>query len=309
MKAKAHKKITAKVVDIFKQHRQSSFGEKLDTYGGDIVEGSVEADIFPIFERATNWHFYKENELLKATKIGLVMVHPTSDYILGKRINQLHDHISNAKNATSSYVKDNELEDAFELTGRALHHIQDMSTPSHITPIYHGPDFPFNQVDGALIVPDHFENFSAERKVIIPLLEAIDISKNEFDQIENEADISLSGLYDDAAKRSLNSLFDDPASNFIEGVVNDNPSPVPLSMFWQKHSLNPAGGKIAGFGSFGPLEKAFDNPDEVVLDDDGNSYHFQTNALENFCSLLLNKMVRDSIRGLFIVEKMMQEVD
>ncbi|MDT8376247.1 MAG: hypothetical protein RQ867_05830 [Mariprofundaceae bacterium] len=311
MKPEAHREITAKAVDIFTTRSRSGFGQKLSTYADDVAKGSVEADRFPVFDRATNWHFYRENKLLKATRFwGLFMVHPTSDHILGKRVKSLSQHIQQAESAPTPDKKDRALRRAFELAGRALHHIQDMSTPSHITPIYHGPDLPFNQIPGAWSVTDHYEEFTAGKTVMRSGLGKVTVSEDEIDRIRSRAaGISLTGLYEEAAKRSLDIIFNDPASSFIDCTVNGKPSRIPLTMFWQKHSQSPDGGRVAGFGSFGPLEKVFDNPGRNIRDGDGNSYSFEADTLEKFCEQLFRKMVQDSLLGLFVVEKMMQSVN
>ncbi len=307
MKAKAHKIITTKVLSIFKQHTQGVFHKRVEKFSSDIVDGSVEADIFPIFERATNWHFYHENSTLAATKIGPVTVYPTSDHILSKRVEQLHGYIAKAKDATSTAKREDALEEAFELVGRALHHIQDMSTPSHITPIYHGPDFPFNQVEDALIISDDFENYTADQALLSRLLNQVTISKDEFEQLRTQAKTSLMDSYEDAAQTSLFTLFGDNAAG-ISGMIDGKASQIPCSMFWQRHAQSPADGKIKGFGSFGPLAEAFAEPGKAITVD-GKSYQIAESALEAFCSTLINKMVRDSIRALFVVESMMDKVD
>jgi len=308
MKAKAHKKITQKVLEIFKQYCQGNFVKKLEKYGAEIVDGSVDADKFPIFERATNWHFYKENNKLKPTKVGPVMVHPTSDHILNKRVSQLEECITAAREADTPATRDDALEEAFELVGRALHHIQDMSTPTHITPIYHGPDFPFNQVDDALIISDHFENYSSDGELMNRVLDSISITEEEFEYLRSGARASFIDTYVDAAKESLSYIFENDAENYMEGMVDGKPAQLPFSMFWQRHQQTPADGRIKGFGSFGPLEKMFDEPGEPI-EVEGKTYRVLPQALEDFCTVLMNKMVRDSLRALFVAETMMKGVD
>ena len=308
MKAKAHKKITNKVLSIFQQYSKGSFHSKLEKYGKEIVEGSVEADIFPIFERATNWHFYQENNTLKPTKVGPVMVYPTSEHILNKRVSQLEAYITTAREPDTPGTRDDALEEAFELVGRVLHHIQDMSTPTHITPIYHGPDFPFNQVDDALIISDHFESYSSDGELMNRVLDNISISTDEFEQLRSEAKSSFMDTYVDAAQESLSFLFESDAEHFMAGLVDGKPEQIPFSMFWQRHQQNSADGRIKGFGSFGPLEKMFDEPGHPI-EVDGKTYRVLPQALEDFCSVLMNKMVRDSLRALFVAETMLKGVD
>jgi len=309
MKGKAHKQITRKAVEVFTEHQQSDFGKLLKHYDGDVVEGSVEADLFPILDRMKNWHFYRENDHLQPMDSVLGTVYPTSDHILAKRIAQLKECIVKANGTTSAYKKDNALEDLFEFTGRALHHIQDMSTPSHVTPIYHGPDFPFDQVENALIVKDHYEDFSAKKEILMPLVDAVTVSKDEFDIIAaGVGGSTLLDIYEEAAQSSLSIIFEDYSSNFIEGKINGQITEIPLSLFWQKNDASQDRGRIKGFGSFGPLSLCFADPGITVLDDDGNSYSVETAALKALYDRLLNKMIRDSLCGLFVVEKMMAGV-
>lgn len=307
MKAKAHKKITQAAIKIFTQQRQSDFTQMLHKYGDEIADGSVEADIFPIFERATNWHFYRANDTLKITEIAGIKVYPTSDHILKKRISQLAICVTQIEDESNKHVIHERFEDAFELVGRALHHIQDMSTPSHVSAIYHGPDFPFNQVDGALIIPDHFESFSAQNHVLSSILENVHVSNKELAQLQKEASASFLDTYNSAAKNTLQFLFDDANTSFIEGTIDGQTANIPLSMFWQQFHQHDAKGKIKGFGSFGPLAKCFDNPEQSIVVD-GQTYQVTSNALIALCSILINKMIRDSLRALFVAEKTMLKV-
>ena len=306
MKAKVHKKITRKALELFLRYSDDAEKTRFEIYRDDIVQGSVEADYFPLSDRATNWHFYKENSLLEPTKIGAIKVYPTSDVILAKRLSQFRENIAMARKL--EVLGDDAREDAFEYAGRVLHHIQDTSTPSHVTPIYHGPDFPFNQVDGALIVPDYFEDYTAKSGRLNRLIDLLDLSQEDFEGLRSELPDSVMSLYETAATESLDLLFEDIPTSFIEGVVDGEVTPIPLSMFWQRNEQAPANGRIKGFGTFGPLHRFFANPDQTI-EVDGKRYAVSEAALDKLCQTLFEKMLRDSVQALILLAKMIPDAD
>lgn len=97
----------------------------------------------------------------------------TSENILNKRIKEFEELVE--KNSFKRYNK----------FGRILHHIQDMSTPSHVLPIYHGPKFPLYLSPKK--IEDYFETFMCKnndnitlKNVHIPLSDNSDNNINSF---------------------------------------------------------------------------------------------------------------------------------
>jgi hypothetical protein len=300
MKGEAHKKITAKVIGIYTNHSNSRFAALLKKHQREVIKGSRDADYYPAGDRMRNWHFYRENNnhLLQPTRIAGISIHPTSEKILNKRISQLEHQVQKLNTVRSDLLREMAVVNIMERAGRTLHHIQDMSTPSHVTPIYHGPDI-FNQVDDAFSIKDHFEEYTCKK--IKPILKSISITADEFDETLERGDRSLSDIYVQAGEESLEYIFNNPNSH-LAGKVDGIPDNIPLTMFWQRHSQTPDNGKIDGFGTFGPLGDHFGNAD-AGIDVDGDEYTFEDAAFRNLSTHLIRKMVVDSLRGLSVLER------
>ena len=134
MKAEDHARITGEAIRQFIKYSRSPVTATLLRYSRLVQQGAKDADTRPLYTRATNWHFYNgnlEQDTVKKTIWPFhepLVIHLSSNHILQRRVKELEQEI--AKNS---------IEDALLLVGRILHHIQDMSTPSHVVPVYHGP--------------------------------------------------------------------------------------------------------------------------------------------------------------------------
>lgn len=82
-----------------------------------IIVGSAQEDA-PSWQRISNWHFFRSNDQMPIWR--------------GFRFDSRG--ASRRCRSSCTCVRPR----SYELIGRLLHHIQDMSTPSHVTPIYHG---------------------------------------------------------------------------------------------------------------------------------------------------------------------------
>ena len=139
------------------------------------------------------------------------------------------------------------------------------------------------------------------------ILDNINLTQDIISQIQTETHASFLNLYQNAAQQSIHLLFNDTAANFVEGTINGESAQIPLSMFWQTYAQQPADGKIKGFGSFGPLMECFAHPNKVIVID-GDDYYVGFPALEKVCKRLIHKMIKDTLRGLFIAEKTIPNV-
>jgi len=216
MKPGDHQKITRKAVELFMAHDQGDFSALLQRYIDDIIDGSKDADTKPLHIRSTNWHFYRANDLLQPIRIKILglmplTIYPTSDHILKLRIEQLQKECR--KGAS---------DDLFNLAGRILHHTQDMSTPAHVVPVYHGLDV-LDFVEDAINVHDSFEDHS--ETISEQTLVSMDIDATRFNEIvANPCD--LFSNYDTAARRTLELLYEDSTSTFsatVNGEENSYP--------------------------------------------------------------------------------------
>jgi len=121
MKPAAHKHITKLVLISFKFNLRFSPREIKW-----ILRGTSLEDWWSPRQRIRNWHFYKSNDFIKNREYFLLgKSYTTSERRVEKLISKLKSKSGNRKR--------------FITLGRIIHHIQDMSTPSHVVPIFHGP--------------------------------------------------------------------------------------------------------------------------------------------------------------------------
>jgi len=160
----------------------------------------------------------------------------------------------------------------YERLGRVLHHIQDMSTPSHVLPIYHGPD-----------VSDHFETFVEEHDCKIT-------SNHLVSPTSIEDKTTLVKIYENAATEMLKHLSEDG----FDVVNGETTTHLPYSVFW-KHYTEEEYNKIKGFGVYDERHKYF--VDKNLLENNPHGITEQTllsiqeqvtsRAIVNTCKALL----------------------
>ncbi len=292
MKPGDHQKITRKAVELFMAHDQGDFSALLQRYIDDIIDGSKDADTKPLHIRSTNWHFYRANDLLQPIRIKILglmplTIYPTSDHILKLRIEQLQKECR--KGAS---------DDLFNLAGRILHHTQDMSTPAHVVPVYHGLDV-LDFVEDAINVHDSFEDHS--ETISEQTLVSMDIDATRFNEIvANPCD--LFSNYDTAARRTLELLYEDSTSTF-SATVNGEEKQLPWSLFWQQWTPDlHDDASLHGFGQYGILGKHFGQTNIHV---NGDHYHIPADVYDAFYRQQIGKMLEDSIRALAQTRQMM----
>ena len=242
MKAKTHADITHLALDLLCQGQATADILTLcqdEVLRDWVVRGVKAEDDWWVPKRLLNWHFYPANSVI-AKETRRVMgwkLRPTSQWIIRQRQNELFKKIDQREPAKKIYV-------AF---GRVLHHIQDMSTPSHVVPVYH-----------AASPADPFEAYLVTNwKRIASALQRLDFTPIQGDD-DNEDFISA---YDRAAERVLQSL--SPESDvFPVRLCTGSDVTVNASAFWKSYEQTPKSSKIPftlnGFGSFGPIGKGYD---------------------------------------------------
>ena len=217
MKPVVHKRLTRVAIELC----GDTLSQTMREHAKAIVRGSVYEDDVTL-ERLLNWHFYRSDDSpISRRRWGIVR--PTSEHIFIK-------HIQALKRAP----RDNEAR--YLLLGRLLHHIQDMSTPSHVLAIYHGPGN-----------PDPFETFVEDHLCAI--------SGEGIDPPTPPADFWA--LYQKAARETL--AYVDGGS--FEIVRENGRERLKFSEFWKtwEEKEDPM---RRGFGTFGPLSECFDRFDD-----------------------------------------------
>ena len=219
MKPKTHKRITKLALELCKD----ILSPKILEHSSVIIQGSDDEDTTEPLKRGTNWHFYRTKES-KIPKRVRLFFKTTSEDILNERIDAM---MSCDKNSDMFY----------NYLGRIIHHIQDMSTPSHVIPIYHGPKVPLKLRWG--MINDHFETFMEENDCRISIKDV-------------DTQISIDGIegYEDIYIKSA----DDMLNNILK--VDEDITDRHYSLFW-KHHTEKEYSKIKGFGVYGECHNYF----------------------------------------------------
>jgi len=258
MKPATHKTITRLAIELCTDRLSLDMQEMINQ--DSVVQGSADEDTKNLVQRATNWHFYRASEVIPKKK--RLLFKPTSEDILKIRITEI----------TNTPEKYNQL-------GRILHHIQDMSTPSHVLPIYHGPKFPL--MFSYRVIEDYFETFMYEHddKILknnITELPAIDGIEGFFN------------IYDNAAKEMLQIL---KGGFKIDNNVDS--ATLPFSLFWKSY-LEEEYNKIKGFGMYGEYHTYFKR-DGLLKD---NPYSITEHTLLNIQSTITDHAILNTCKAL-----------
>lgn len=240
MKTTTHKTITRIAIELCKDFLSSEIFENRCS----IIQGSEDEDTTQRKKRATNWHFYRDinrhSPIPRYIKILKINFYPTSENILDDRILEMKN-------------PNNKKERKYNYLGRILHHIQDMSTPSHVIPIYHGPKAPLSI--SIKMIDDHFESFMERNDCRV--------STKDILSLPNISGItSFVQIYEESANDMLKKILkvDEPIGNR------------PYSHFW-KHYTEKEYKKIKGFGVYGESHKYFkkrglpkNNPEGITME-------------------------------------------
>jgi hypothetical protein len=278
-----HARITKKAISMYLQHAGATSNAHLfDDYKLAIVSGCAIEDVFPPYERLKKWHFFPENVELKslgrrkALGITFENVDPTSRRLCLERADQLARECLNGPS-----IK------LFWLVGCVLHHVQDMSTPPHVVPVYHEP---FSR--------DSYESYSV--KSTPKRLETVHVSSSEFSQLKAQLTRSFN-LYDEAARATLDYIYDYTSRSFsvsINGEVRE----VGCDEFWKRcsqHSLGPHVKGGAGFGCYGSLGQHFG---KTRFKRERDEYEVEAAVFERVHGDLVHKAVEDSLKVLMFAD-------
>jgi len=219
MKPINHKRIT----EISLNFCKDKINAKILEYKNEIIQGSADEDETQLLSRALNWHFYRQENSPTPKKVKFIF-YPTSENIFQKRIKQ--------------FQSEKDLKKKYNILGRIIHHIQDMTTPAHILPIYHGPGLPFYW--NKIFIDDYFENFLAKNN---NLIEVPEINLENLEKFESFWD-----AYHKTAETTLSEIL----------KINLPSEKRPYSKFW-KHWTEEEWDEVSGFGIYGNEHQKFQN--------------------------------------------------
>lgn len=277
MKADDHGLITAKAVDLYAGCTNSAMARSAQSHSQRIVQGARDEDATPVFRRMTNWHFFRENGLLAPCKIMFCTVHPTSEAVLASHVDAL------LRLPPLS-------EEAWSCLGRIVHHIQDMSTPAHVTPVYHD-----------MRIKDSFESHTSPR---VPQVLRDMICPGDMADVMGACEaMTLEELYEDAARRTLTRLFEGPG---LTVSVNGRPETATWDWFWERHhvhtrySTGQTHTSVPGFGRYGAPGLHFG---ETAFQVGTETLRILETVYQELLAVVVEKAVCDTMAALAIVDR------
>jgi len=289
MKPGDHRKITDYTISNFSNEFSGTFKDLITEEKDHILNGSEYEDMFfhgMGLKRLFNWHFYssEESEYLNYFKLfGLVKISPSSRDIMKFHSANFKDHVA----------KKTEKKKLLVLLGRILHHIQDMSTPSHVIPVYHSVSFMPKTFEPT---PDMFEEFS-HKNIDSFLLKLGDVKIHSYCNDYN----CFTEIYHEAAESTLEYLESD--ESFLTAEVDGDKKQVSTELFWKKYVSTGSENKsvAAGFGEYGPFAHQF-GEETIKGEYCCRQYVIKFNDYIEIYEYCLKKMVLDSIKCLKFAE-------
>ena len=270
MKAETHKLITKIALNAFIQEKGEGHADVFgnENYRQCIIEGTDWEDALS-FHRLVNWHFYPANDLLRIPLWGFVLAN--SSHIVEERQRELLSEIQHGLS-----------ERLFTRFGRLLHHIQDMSTPSHVVPVYHGPG-----------IPDPYEDYlTHDWDYLSQSNDATWMAMHEIDP-----PVQFTNLYVSAAQATQTAL--SPATMTVNVMIDGVDTQVDTRLFWLTHEQ--VEGKSPkhydhGFGGFGILGEHFGDTHTTRV----GTHEYQISLREFRCiaATFINKAIGDSLTAL-----------
>ncbi len=221
-----------------------------------ILDGSAGEDA-PSWQRLSNWHFFRSNDEM-----------PTGHwprFDSRYRVDELAQSLEQCQES-----------ERYELIGRLLHHIQDMSTPSHVTPVYHGG-----------IPSDPYESWLKQQFQEWPL--------GEVQLAPGEIAVSCQDIghfYQSCAEATLRFLGDE--QHALAATHHGSPVRLPLSEFWPRYRREECGW-LPGFARFGRFGRQFGQSNLQSADE---KYQIDPASYRDLANTLLEKACQESIQAL-----------
>ncbi len=277
MKAETHKLITEIALNAFIRAKgEGNAGVyRKENYQQCIIDGTDWEDALS-FDRLVNWHFYPANDLLGQKLWNFVLAN--SSHLVGERQQEFLKEIQYGLS-----------ERLFTRFGRLLHHIQDMSTPSHVVPVYHGPG-----------IPDPYEDYLTHDWDY--LSQSHDATWTAMHEIEHP--VQFTNLYVSAAQATQTAL--SPANMTFNVMIDGVDTQVDTRLFWLTHEQ--VEGKTPkhydhGFGGFGILGEHFGDTHTTRV----GKHEYQISLREFRCiaATFINKAINDSLAALRLFDAML----
>ena len=257
-----HRQITAAALRQFSQ--QNPNRSPLTTAQQEAIIVGSDIEDAPSGQRISNWHFFRSNE--KMPSRGWPHLDSRG------RVQALQDQLRRSTE-----------EERYELIGRLLHHIQDMSTPSHVTPIYHDALF-----------SDPYEGWLKQQVTSWPTAPT-PLPPNLCAPRSTAPGEPLDHYYQACAEATLRWLADESQGVSVE--IDGRAERLPLQAFWPLYGAKTKGW-LPGFASFGPLGREFGKTEFQAA---GHHYRIDEQSYRQLAELLLAKACEESQQALHLL--------
>ena len=302
-----HYEYTELAVEIYQQYTKNKIKSKI--FGSNLSQGSLDEDKFnPFvlnFQRILNWHFFNNKNSISNTRFPGIR---TSEKRVDRLIEKVIRSKTKYKEATTDEEKEDDLERLLDVTGRLIHHIQDMSTFSHVVPVYHGitPKDSYEVFGKKMIDKISLElgNETSENSLCI-MISPTEIKANN-DEYKGLDKAYFFNIYQVAAKKTLRVLNSD--KHAFDLFINGEKGQLKWNGFWKEKSNTEVAectsieNRYDDFGSFGKLCNNFGNPFFKAND---NLYEVNHVEYMKIYKFLMKKSILDTIT---IIEKVFSDL-
>ena len=304
MKTEAHKKITEFTIHQFLDNMDGPFRTMLHPEKARIIDSTEAEDVwYRNPQRPFHWHFFHPQGVDIPDHFNVIFRFTLfSKEALRRHIAALNDNFSKLKALLRQTDEDKERfyrkhKGLSRAIGGVLHHVQDMSTPSHVVPVFHGSPAP-GDFEPAV---DTFEDF-ADANISQQIMGRSSWFVGEADILDSSPAQSYEQLYESSAVETLEFLKKTTVKATIDGsdTVSMN-----SSIFWKPYDFEndpQNGNETAGFGSYGPMEPFFNEKGgEGTID--GRRVKIEFEGFSHIYFQCLNEMIRNSYRCLKLISK------
>lgn len=250
--------------DLFSNHAASLYETctgrvMLKELSPAFAGGAVDEDEWGL-TRAKNWHFYNnDNKIGRYWKI-ILYCYGSNEHIFCKRLKKLEFMLtSKAPNI-----------EIYEVAGRVAHHIQDMSSPPHVMPIYH---------------MDH-DKFDIYEPAPVPASDVTAICKDV-----NRTVVGPLELLERAAQNTLKAV--------ANPVVFDNGKTVENET-WMKFWGGPDDKELSGFKTYGEYGNLFGT---IPPCESSVCRAYDRNTYDRFYNECYMRAVTDTVRLLIYLDQ------
>lgn len=209
------------------------------------------------FQRLRNWHFFNNGNRIKRIMNSKILGIRTSE----DRVNSLAMDLDESIEDYNEKPKRLRAKSVLRYCGRLIHHMQDMATPSHVVPVYHGGKLKDQYEVFCEPLAEVFKTDLVEKGASGSSGYQVTLTKDEINTFIERYEVVCQDAGD---RHPLYTLYTFVASQTLEYLLanqfnyreNGEEKTGDWSLFWQENAVNNSSDH-QGFGNFGPLGNNF----------------------------------------------------